>query len=163
MALGIILDIDDLLFDALATTPGRHLVTQLDPLLIPSLTRVRGADTKSLFMSIAIPSISMLVYFTMLQPFVTRLESVKEAMCGGNQDFVWALDKRRIIHLSPVAGGGWEEYEASIQSWAIQEGEGIGFGVSLGLVDQMMLRMLRQFDGSNGLEACVTHSSRVIL
>ena len=47
MALGIILDIDDLLFDALATTPGRHLVHQLDPLLMPSLPRVRGADAKS--------------------------------------------------------------------------------------------------------------------
>ena len=47
VALGIILDIDDLLFDALATTPGRHLVHQLDPLLMPSLPRVRGADAKS--------------------------------------------------------------------------------------------------------------------
>ena len=35
VALGIILDIDDLLFDALATTPGRHLVHQLDPLFMP--------------------------------------------------------------------------------------------------------------------------------
>ncbi len=47
VALGIILDIDDLLFDALATTPGRHLVHQLDALPMPSLPRLRGADAKS--------------------------------------------------------------------------------------------------------------------
>ena len=47
VALGIILDIDDLLFDALATTPGRHLVHQLDALPMPAMPRVRGADAKS--------------------------------------------------------------------------------------------------------------------
>ena len=47
VALSIILEIDDLLFDALATTPGRHLVEQLDPLPMPSLPRLRGADVKS--------------------------------------------------------------------------------------------------------------------
>lgn len=47
VALGIILDIDDWLFDALATTPGRHLVHQLDALPMPALPRIRGADAKS--------------------------------------------------------------------------------------------------------------------
>ena len=141
MALGIILDIDDLLFDALATTPGRHLVNQLDPLHMPPVPRIRGADAKSMFMSIAIPAITLLVYLTMLEPFVATLENVKGAMCGGNQNFVWALDKRRIIHLSPTFGGGWEEEEQGIKSRAIQEGEDVGFGVSLGLLHQVMLRL----------------------
>ena len=47
VALSIILEIDDLLFDALATTPGRHLLQQLDPLPMPPLPRVRGADVKA--------------------------------------------------------------------------------------------------------------------
>ena len=139
VALGIILDIDDLLFDVLATTTGRHLVNQLDPLHMPPLPRIRGADVKSMFMTIAIPAITLLAYFTMLEPFVTTLESVKGAMCGGNQNFVWALDTRRIIHLSPTAGGGWEEEEESLRSLAIQEGEDFGFGMSLGPLDQVML------------------------
>ena len=141
VALGIILDIDDLLFDALATTTGRHLVNQLDPLHMAPLPRIRGADAKSVFMSIAIPAITLLVYFTMLAPFVTTLESVKGAMCGGNQNFVWALDKRRIIHLSPTLGGGFEEEEESILPAAIQEGQNVGFGLSLGLLDEVMLRL----------------------
>ena len=66
VALGIILDIDDLLFDALATTPGRHLVHQLDPLPMPSMPRLRGADAKSVCMSIFIPALTIFVYFTML-------------------------------------------------------------------------------------------------
>ena len=132
VALGIILDIDDLLFDALATTTGRHLVNQLDPLRMLPLPRIRGADVKSMFMSIAIPAITLLAYFTMLEPFVTTLESVKGAMCGGNQNFVWTLDKRRIAHLSPTFEGGWEEEEESLQALAIQEGQSVGFGLSLG-------------------------------
>ena len=90
-----------------------------------------------MFMSLAIPTITLLVYFTMLEPFVTTLESVKGAMCGGNQNFVWALDKRRIIHLSPTFGGGWEEQEDSLRPLAIQEGEDIDFGMSLGLLYQV--------------------------
>ena len=102
VALGIILDIDDLLFDAMATTPGRHLVHQLDPLPMPSMPRIRGADAKSVFMSIFIPGLTILVYYAMLEPFVGTLTSVKLAMCGGNQNFVWSTDKRRITHLSPT-------------------------------------------------------------
>ena len=115
VALGIILDIDDLLFDALATTPGRHLVHQLDPLPMPSMPRIRGADAKSVFMSIFIPGLTILVYYLMLEPFVGTLTGVKTAMCGGNQNFVWSTDKRRITHLSPTFGGGWEEEEGSIK------------------------------------------------
>ena len=115
VALGIILDIDDLLFDAMATTPGRHLVHQLDPLHMPSLPRIRGADAKSVFMSLFIPGLTILVYYSMLEPFVGTLSSVKDAMCGGNQQFVWTLDKRRITQLSPTYGGGWEEEEGSIK------------------------------------------------
>ena len=116
MALGIILDIDDLLFDALATTPGRHLVHQLDPLPMPSMPRIRGADAKSVFMSVFIPGLTILVYYFMLEPFVGTLTQVKTAMCGGNQNFVWSTDKRRITHLSPTFGGGWEEEEESLKT-----------------------------------------------
>ena len=121
VALGIILDIDDLLFDALATTPGRHLVHQLDPLPMPSLPRIRGADAKSVFMSFFIPVGTLLVYYTMLEPFVGTLTGVKIAMCGGNQDFVWTTDKRRITHLSPTFGGGWEEEEGSIKNLGLND------------------------------------------
>ncbi|CAK8991445.1 unnamed protein product [Durusdinium trenchii] len=131
VALGIILDIDDLLFDALATTPGRHLVHQLDPLHMPSMPRVRGADAKSVFMSVFIPGLTILVYYFMLEPFVGTLTQVKSAMCGGNQNFVWSTDKRRITHLSPTFGGGWEEEEDSIKTDAIVEGETIGYGLSM--------------------------------
>ena len=92
-------------------TPGRHLVHQLDPLPMPSLPRIRGADAKSVFMSFFIPVGTLLVYYTLLEPFVGTLTNVRMAMCGGNQDFVWTTDKRRITHLSPTFGGGWEEEE----------------------------------------------------
>eukprot|EP00435_Cladocopium_sp_Y103_P014045 s468_g3.t1 len=137
VALGIILDIDDLLFDALATTPGRHLVHQLDPLLMPSLPRVRGADAKSAFMTIAIPTLTLLVYFLMLAPMVETLHDVSFAMCGGNKAFVWDLDPRGVVLLSQTAGGGWEDDvgikslgESRVRNLAVEEAEGVGFGIS---------------------------------
>ena len=60
---------------------------------MPSLPRIRGADAKSVFMSFFIPVGTLLVYYTMLEPFVGTLTGVKIAMCGGNQDFVWTTDK----------------------------------------------------------------------
>ena len=55
VALEIILDIDDLIFDALATTTGRHLVHHLEPLPMPTLPCIHGADVKSIFMSCILP------------------------------------------------------------------------------------------------------------
>jgi len=128
VALGIILDIDDLLFDALATTPGRHLVHQLDALPMPAMPRIRGADAKSAFMSIAIPVLSITVYFTMLQPMVDTLHDVSFAMCGGNKAFVWNLDPRGVVLLSDTPGGGWEE-DQGIKNFAVEEAEKVGFGL----------------------------------
>eukprot|EP00913_Durusdinium_trenchii_P028852 g27053.t1 len=133
VALGIILETE--------LRKWRHLVHQLDPLPMPSLPRIRGADAKSVFMSLAIPGLTLFVYFTMLGPMVQTLEEVKSAMCGGNVDFVWTLDKNRITRLSPTVGGGWDEEEDSIKtlSWilgwngtrAIEEAERIGYGSSI--------------------------------
>eukprot|EP00913_Durusdinium_trenchii_P022383 g21027.t1 len=132
VALGIILDIDDLLFDALATTPGRHLVHQLDPLPMPSMPRLRGADAKSVCMSIFIPALTIFVYFTMLGPMVATLEEVSLAMCGGNQDFVWDLDPRGVVLMSPTPGGGFTE-DTSIKSLAVDEAQEVG--IALGVND----------------------------
>lgn len=129
VALGIILDIDDLLFDALATTPGRHLVHQLDALPMPSLPRIRGADAKSVFMSIGIPFLTIVVYFSMLEPFVGTLQSVSTAMCGGNLGFIWQVDKRRVVLMAPTTGDGWEEQDAT-KIYAVEEGERIGYGLN---------------------------------
>ncbi|CAE7710759.1 unnamed protein product [Symbiodinium pilosum] len=125
VALGIILDIDDLLFDALATTPGRHLVHQLDALPMPSFPRWRGADAKSMTMSFLIPGGTILIYFTMLAPIVQTLTDVSTAMCGGAREFVWTLDKRRIVLMAPTAGGGWDNLPESIQYLAVDEAEGL--------------------------------------
>ncbi|CAJ1381709.1 unnamed protein product [Effrenium voratum] len=124
VALGIILDIDDLLFDALATTPGRHLLHHLDPLPMRSFPRFRGADVKSLSMSFIIPTLVLVVYFSMLSPMVANLNLVKDTLCGGNLEFVWSLDKRGVTVLAPTVGGGWEEYDNSMQTKAISEAQG---------------------------------------
>ncbi|CAE7235057.1 unnamed protein product, partial [Symbiodinium sp. CCMP2456] len=144
VALAIILDIDDLLFDALATTPGRHLVNQMDPLPMKSWPRVRGADVKSMSMLVLIPVAMMFVYTSMLAPMVATLDSAKDAMCGGNLQFVWNTDQRKVILFSPTERDGWEDGGYQLQSKAIDEAEmlslsdessGTAWGVWLGSVD----------------------------
>eukprot|EP00435_Cladocopium_sp_Y103_P047400 s633_g13.t3 len=121
VALGIILDIDDLLFDALATTPGRHLVHQLDPLPMPAFPRFRGADAKSTTMTFLIPGLTLLIYFSMVSPFVQTLTDVENSFCGGNKAFVWSMDKRQVVLLAPTDGGGWDNQTETIQQFALQE------------------------------------------
>lgn len=49
---------------------------------------------------------------------VSTLQTVEQAMCGGNLDFVWNFDKRGVVLMTPTVGGGWLEEEDSIKSLA---------------------------------------------
>ena len=51
----------------------------------------------------------------MLEPMVSTLQTVEQVMCGGNLKFVWNLDKRGVVLLSPTTGGGWEAEAESIK------------------------------------------------
>lgn len=121
VALEIILDIDDLIFDSLATTTGRHLVHHLEPLPMPSLPRVRGADIKSILMSCILPVIAIWVYLTMLAPMVQDLGAVYNDLCGGYLGFVWSVDKRHVVHFAQTQGDGWENSTGSLQLRGISE------------------------------------------
>ena len=52
----------------------------------------------------------------MLEPMVSTLQTVEQVMCGGNLNFVWNLDKRGVVLLSPTLGGGWEAEAESIKN-----------------------------------------------
>ena len=96
---------------------------------MPSMSRFRGADAKSVFMSICIPCLTIVVYLTMLGPFVGVLQDVSTTMCGGNLGFVWQVDKRRVVLMAPTTGGGWEDQDAT-KTYAVEEGERIGYGLN---------------------------------
>eukprot|EP00439_Symbiodinium_sp_Y106_P022194 s3415_g2.t1 len=116
-------DDDDLLFDALATTPGRHLVNCMDPLPMKSFPRFRGADVKSLISSCLIPGGTFMVFFLMLAPMVTTLTEVSQAMCGGNMNFVWTADKRNVILMAPTSGTVTGDISDGIRTRAFVEAE----------------------------------------
>eukprot|EP00435_Cladocopium_sp_Y103_P070734 s1182_g35.t3 len=50
VSLGIILDIDNYIFQAMASSAGRDLMNYLEPLRVPSYRRFGGSDAKSAFM-----------------------------------------------------------------------------------------------------------------
>ena len=111
-----------------------------------SWPRVRGADVKSMSMLVLIPLVTMIVYLNMLAPMVATLDSAKDAMCGGNLQFVWTTDQRNVILLSPHAGRRLEGGGYELQSKAVDEAEvlslsdvssGTAWGVWLGSVDAL--------------------------
>lgn len=55
VSLSIILDIDNYIFGALASTSGKDLIHYLQPLQVPPYARLKGTDVKSAIMCIAVP------------------------------------------------------------------------------------------------------------
>eukprot|EP00930_Biecheleria_cincta_P030438 TRINITY_DN21086_c0_g1_i2.p1 TRINITY_DN21086_c0_g1~~TRINITY_DN21086_c0_g1_i2.p1 ORF type:complete len:871 (+),score=128.21 TRINITY_DN21086_c0_g1_i2:27-2615(+) len=102
VALGIILDIDDLIFDALATTPSRHLVRCLVPLPMKSFPRIKGTDMKSFAMLACLVALLVYIQCFMLVPMSDRLLDLQGALCGGNRDFVWAKDAQSFVWTAPT-------------------------------------------------------------
>jgi len=49
--------------------------------------------------------------------------SVSNALCGGNQGFVWRADQRQVLMFSPTEGDGWNNPTSDVQFNAIDEAE----------------------------------------
>eukprot|EP00930_Biecheleria_cincta_P008936 TRINITY_DN11054_c0_g1_i2.p1 TRINITY_DN11054_c0_g1~~TRINITY_DN11054_c0_g1_i2.p1 ORF type:complete len:718 (+),score=95.50 TRINITY_DN11054_c0_g1_i2:1-2154(+) len=175
VALGIILDIDDLIFDALATAPARHLVACLKPLPMPSLPRVRGIDCKSFVMFVSMVLFLVYAYVGMLLPMEKSLEDLRHAMCGNNKEFVWVRDSRSMTLMTattPFASSSTDtaaspSVEASAIAEAIQSsspGES-GWAFSIWVEDAAELSRLRNLEEDNlNLDrnaACVDLASSV--
>ena len=103
VALEIVLDIDDLVFDALCTVPARFMMRNLEPVSLPKIPRRKGLDVKAGINTCLMPIMGIVVYFTMLAPMVETLLDAQHALCGGNLDFAWGRDGRQILHTAPTA------------------------------------------------------------
>eukprot|EP00439_Symbiodinium_sp_Y106_P085825 s102_g29.t8 len=84
----------------------------------------------------------------MLAPIVQTLTDVSTAMCGGAHEFVWTLDKRRVVLMSPTTGGGWDNLSGSIQML------GVYWSWSVEGLEEPILNYLRNAVGNQSLRGC---------
>ncbi|OLQ09416.1 hypothetical protein AK812_SmicGene7000 [Symbiodinium microadriaticum] len=141
VALGIILDIDDLLFDALATTPGRHLAPE----------RWRGADLKSVCMS-----------------FVWDVDSRRVVLMAPTAGGGWEAEaqsiRTRAIDEAELFEPGFDDDDAKYGVWvddvarlARRSCEDIAANANdpdAEPEDLSMLRYLRFFVGNESIQGC---------
>ncbi|CAL1148012.1 unnamed protein product [Cladocopium goreaui] len=100
IALEIVLNVDDLLFQALAPTPARFLMNTLQPIQLKSMPRRKGVDVKAFLMLLAVPIALILVYQLLMAPMLEDIEAVSHTLCGGERDFVWLEDSRRMVVMA---------------------------------------------------------------
>jgi len=100
VSLDIILDIDNYIFMACASTAGKDLLDRLEPLQVPSYPRFKGTDVKSVLVSLLVPCLTIVVYIGILQPMTDTLTQVSQLLCGGEHNFIWAVDHRHFTLLS---------------------------------------------------------------
>ena len=100
VSLDIILDIDNYIFMACASTAGKDLLDRLEPLQVPSYPRFKGTDVKSVLLTLLVPCLTIAVYIGILQPMTDTLTQVSHLLCGGEHNFIWAVDHRHFTLLS---------------------------------------------------------------
>eukprot|EP00913_Durusdinium_trenchii_P035658 g33367.t2 len=100
IALEIVLNVDDLLFTALASTPSRFLMNTLQPIKLPNMPRRKGLDVKAFCMLLAVPVALLLVNQLVMRPMLYDIQAVHTELCGGFQDFVWLEDARRMAVMA---------------------------------------------------------------
>jgi len=95
-ALNIILDLDELIFWALAPDHARRIIMSLQPLPQPRPRRFGGCSLWSLFSMVALATvIGASIHFLQSQGEVLR--EAKLAVCGGNLDFVATVDRSGVV------------------------------------------------------------------
>jgi len=156
VSLSIILDIDNYIFGALASTSGKDLIHYLQPLQVPPYARLKGTDVKSAIMCIAVPGLTLLVLLTMLFPMTEQLSRVSQAMCYGDVSFVWTMDKRGLTLLSSTNSSGAQvlaKTDAIDQAGGFAPGPYVEYGLWVKDMEEMQylasLTLEKQIEAGN--------------
>jgi len=95
-ALLIVLDLDELFFEALAPRKARHLMLSLKPLPRPKPFTVKGMNWTPCAVLCAVALIVGVTSIQLIQQ-AGDLQDTREAICGGNRNFVAVLDKAGVV------------------------------------------------------------------
>lgn len=97
LALIFILDIDDVLFEAMVPISCRHLVKQIEPITLNRSTRqsflYRYVDLPAVTSIAVVVVLYLTTRFLLLRDYYSNFQLSKDWLCTGNRDFIWAMDK----------------------------------------------------------------------
>jgi len=116
LALEVVLSLDELTFEVLAPRSIRLLISSMAPLAKPASPAWRGLDGRPVVASAAIAVGLSLVYGLILREQSQVLMDAREAICGGNLDFIASVDQNGMVVAFSGGSTGdhtdWYEYQA---------------------------------------------------
>jgi hypothetical protein len=113
VALEFVLCVDEILFEALAPKRMKKLIEGLgeSPLPLPASKEYKGLDFNALLLFLTVFAVSLISIFVVAIPFENRLKLADDALCAGEQNFVYAINAAGI-----PAWASSEHYEPRIGS-----------------------------------------------
>lgn len=97
LALEIVLTLDELTFEVLIPHSFRLMISSLAPLPKPPSRAWRGLDARPVAASIAIVAGAVCVHLFVLRDQSQLLQDAREALCGGNWDFIATIDQTGMV------------------------------------------------------------------
>jgi len=121
VALGFILDLDELIFESLAPVATRVFMSKLRPLSLSRPHLFHGLDVQSLMILLA--TFALLVYAcsNLLIPEIDKLKRVEDALCGGELNFAFTVGGTGLVHWAETNPSLAGSNEASYRSKVITE------------------------------------------
>jgi len=94
VALEFVLTVDELIYESLAPLRIKKLINDLSqsPIPIPSPPQKHGLDRSVISILVTVVAILVVSWFTIVNPFATRLKLADDALCAGELDFVYTLN-----------------------------------------------------------------------
>eukprot|EP00930_Biecheleria_cincta_P103339 TRINITY_DN9529_c0_g1_i1.p1 TRINITY_DN9529_c0_g1~~TRINITY_DN9529_c0_g1_i1.p1 ORF type:complete len:1019 (+),score=109.00 TRINITY_DN9529_c0_g1_i1:349-3057(+) len=120
VALEIILNLDEMLFHALAPTPSKHLIQNLEPLKMKPWPRKLGLDVKSMIMTLVMPIFLAVSFLFLLGPTVAEFTNIVDATCQGSQDFVVAEHAQLGVVFAMNTTGWMQNFGSDVALSPIQ-------------------------------------------
>ena len=117
VALEFVLNIDELVFEALGPLQLKNVIDLCSSLPGPPVTRWRGIDRTACMTFVIFAGCASLIVFFWLLPYRDVLIETKSALCGGERDFVFAVGATGV----PI----WSLYRAPNRT--AQNGSGAGY------------------------------------
>ena len=117
VALEFVLNIDELVFEALGPLQLKNVIDLCSSLPGPPVTRWRGIDRTACMTFVIFAGSASLIVFFWLLPYRDVLIETKSALCGGERDFVFAVGATGV----PI----WSLYRAPNRT--AQNGSGAGY------------------------------------
>jgi len=118
-ALHLVIELDELMYDAFATPKARLIIKQCKPL--PTWRGKPNPLISFLFIAVVIS----VTQITILSPQERLLEDAQEAICGGNLDFVLSVDQAGVVVATEPAlgrqGKGKLEIEETYKWQAVKQ------------------------------------------